>query len=147
MPGTPALASDRRLSVTGLTSCAPRSRISRDLGTYVSVHDGHPRFISKLSPPDTPPGHRLMGQFSALANDLEFLVFGQLKFFTVGLAGDDIDNFYMEREWRVPEGFAFRLDDIARVIVPRAFADPLRSAMPDYSGPITIAEEHDPGAL
>ncbi len=82
-----------------------------------------------------------MGQFSAIENDLDFLVFGQLKFFTVGLAGDDPDSFYMEREWRVPEGFACRLDDIARVIVPREFADQLRSDMPEYSGPITIAEE------
>jgi hypothetical protein len=82
-----------------------------------------------------------MGKFSALQNDLEFLVFGQLKFFTVGLAGDDPENYYMEREWRVPEGFAFRLDDIARVIVPREFADQLCSDMPDYSGPIMIAEE------
>ena len=47
----------------------------------------------------------------------------------------------MEREWRVPEGFAFRLDDIARVIVPREFVDQLRSEVSDYSGPITIAEE------
>jgi hypothetical protein len=46
----------------------------------------------------------------------------------------------MEREWRVPEGFAFRLDDIAWSS-PREFADQLRSDMPDYSGPIMIAEE------
>jgi hypothetical protein len=64
-----------------------------------------------------------MGQVSALQNDLEFLVFGQLKFFTVGLAEDDPDNFYMEREWRAPEGLAFGLDDIARIIMPREFAD------------------------
>jgi hypothetical protein len=114
---------------------------AHDLGSYVASHDGSPRFLFKRSPPDTPQGHRLMGQFSALQNDLEYLVFGQLKFFTIGLAADDLDNFYMEREWRVPEGFAFRLDDIARVIVPSEFADELRSDVPDYSGPITIAEE------
>jgi hypothetical protein len=114
---------------------------AHDLGSYTALHDGSPRFLSKLSPPGTPLGHRLMGQFSALQSDLEFLVFGQLKFFTVGLARDDPDNFYMEREWRVPEGFAFGLDDIARVIVPQEFADQLRSDMPDYSGLITIAEK------
>ncbi len=111
-----------------------------DLGKYVASHDGHPRFLYKLSPPDTPQGHRLMGQFSALENDLEFRVFGQLKFFSVGLAADDPDNFYMEREWRVPEGFAFCLDDIARIIVPGEYADRLRTDLPDYAGPITIAE-------
>jgi len=46
----------------------------------------------------------------------------------------------MEREWRVPEGFAFHRDGIARLIVPRDFADQLRSDMPDYSGPVLIAE-------
>jgi len=58
---------------------------AHDLGSYVASHEGTPRFLFKLSPPDTPRGHRLVGQFSALQNDLEFLVFGQLKFFTVGL--------------------------------------------------------------
>jgi hypothetical protein len=80
-------------------------------------------------------------QVSALQNDLEFLVFGQLKFFAVGLAEDDPDNFYMEREWRVPEGLAFGLDDIARIIMPRDFADQFRVDVSGYSGPITIAEE------
>jgi hypothetical protein len=112
-----------------------------NLGSYASSREGSPRFLSKLSPPDTPQGHRLMGQFSAIQSDIEYLVFGQLKFFNVGLADDDPDNFYMEREWRVPEGFAFRLEDIARIIVPREFADQLRSEVPAYSGPITFSEE------
>ncbi len=114
---------------------------AHDLGSYVEAQEGRPEFVSKLSQPHTPPGHRLMGQVSALQNDLEFLVFGQLKFFAVGLAEDDPDNFYMEREWRVPEGLAFGLDDIARIIMPRDFADQFRVAVPAYSGPITIAEE------
>jgi hypothetical protein len=113
---------------------------ANDLGSYAASHDGPPRFLFKHSPPDTPHGHRLMGQFSALQNDIEFLVFGQLKFFTVGLDEDDSDNFYMEREWRVPEGFAFSLEDIARVIVPQEFEDKFRSDMPGYSGEIMVAE-------
>jgi len=115
--------------------------IAHDLGSYVEPHEGRPRFLAKLSPPNTPPGHRLMGQLSALQNDLEFLVFGQLKFFTVGLAEDDPDNFYMEREWRVPEGLAFGLGDITRIIMPREFADQFRADVPEYLGRITIAEE------
>ena len=115
--------------------------IAHDLGSYVEMHEGRPQFLAKLSPPNTQPGHRLMGQLSALQNELEFLVFGQLKFFTVGLAENDPDNFYMEREWRVPEGLAFGLDNITRIIMPREFADQFRADVPEYSGPITIAEE------
>src|SRR5258708_1392135 len=39
--------------------------IAHDLGSYVAPHEGRPRFLAKLSPPNTPPGHRLMGQVSA----------------------------------------------------------------------------------
>ena len=66
---------------------------THDLGSYVEAHDGRPTFVVKRSPPDTPPGHRLMGQMSAIQSDLEFLVFGQLKFFTVGLGEDDANQF------------------------------------------------------
>jgi len=115
--------------------------IAHDLGSYVEKHEGRPQFLAKLSPPDTPPGHRLMGQVSALQNELEFQAFGQLKFFTAGLAENDPDNFYMEREWRVPEGLAFATDDIARLIMPREFVDRFRADVPQYSGPITLAEK------
>jgi hypothetical protein len=114
---------------------------AHDLSAYVEAREGRPQFLFKLSPPDTPPGHRLLGRFSTLHNDLEFLVFGHLKFFAVGLAEDDPDNFYMEREWRVPEGVAFRLKDIARVILPREFVDRFRVNLPEYSGPITVPDE------
>jgi hypothetical protein len=53
--------------------------IAHDLGSYVEVHEGRPQFPAKLSPANTPPGHRLIGQLSAMQNDLEFLVFGQLS--------------------------------------------------------------------
>ncbi len=116
-------------------------KFSQDLGCYVEANEGRPQFVSKLSPPNTPPGHRLMGQISGLQSDLEFLVFGQLKFFTVGLPEDEPDNFYMEREWRVPDGLAFRPDDIARVIMPLEFAQRFRVEVPEYSGLVTIAEK------
>ena len=58
--------------------------IAHDLASYVEMHEGRPQFLAKLSPPDTHPGHRLMGQVSALQSELEFQAFGQLKFFTAG---------------------------------------------------------------
>jgi hypothetical protein len=116
-------------------------QIDYDLQQFVEGIEGRPKFRSKLSPPNTPTGHRILGQVSALRSDLEFLVFGQLKFFTVGLPEDDPENFYMEREWRIPDGFAFRPDDIARIIVPREFAERFSAEVPEYSGVLTIAED------
>ena len=74
-----------------------------------------------------------MGQVSALQNELEFQAFGQLKFFTAGLAENDPDNFYMEREWRVPEGLAFAMNDIERLIMPREFGPSRVLGMPAFA--------------
>jgi Putative abortive phage resistance protein AbiGi, antitoxin len=115
--------------------------IHYDLAQYVEANEGRPQFVFKLSPPNTQPGHRLLGQVSALQTDLEFSVFGQLKFFTVGLPEDDPENFYMEREWRIPDSLTFHLDDIARIILPREFAERFRGEVREYSGVLTIAEE------
>ena len=112
-----------------------------ELDSYVEAREGSPQFLTKLSQPGTTAGHRLMGQFSALHSDVEYLMFGQLKFFLVGLTQDDPDNFYMEREWRVPDGLAFRESDVIRLIMPRNFADQFRAEMPAYSGQLTIAED------
>jgi len=40
-----------------------------------------------------------------------------------------------------PEGLAFGLNDIARIIMLREFVDQLRADVPEYSGKITVAEE------
>ena len=58
-----------------------------------------------------------------------------------GLAEDDPNNFYMEREWRVPEGLAFGMDEIARIIIPREFVDQFQADVPEYAGQVTVAEE------
>jgi hypothetical protein len=53
----------------------------------------------------------------------DFLPF--LKAFNPDLADDHIDNFYMEREWRLRGILSFSLNDIAEVILPEKFIERL----------------------
>lgn len=72
---------------------------------------------------------------------LEFVtlyVFGYVKYMDVGLADDDPENFYMEREWRVLDRVEFRLDDVVRVLLPESFARVFRTDFPEYFGQITF---------
>jgi hypothetical protein len=41
--------------------------IQADLREYVIREEGAPKLLFKLSSPNTPAGHRLLGRFSALA--------------------------------------------------------------------------------
>jgi hypothetical protein len=107
-------------------------RIRCDLEEYVAGIDGAPTFLSKLSPPNTCAGHRVLGRYSALQGELEELVFARTKFFTAGLPEYHNENYYMEREWRLHEGLAFRLEDVVRVILPRNYVDRFRVDVPDY---------------
>jgi hypothetical protein len=119
---------------------ADLQRFQVDLEKYVTRIDGSAPFLAKLSPPNTPEGHRLRGRFSALEAELEEFVFGRLKFFTVGLPDEDPENYYMEREWRLPDGLAFRLADVARVILPRDYCQRFREDVPDYVGGVFAVE-------
>ena len=71
---------------------------------------------------------------------LHYYVFGQVKCFDSTLAPGHRDNFYMEREWRIPGDLKFSDGDVTRVILPRDYVDRFRTAVPHYKGPITPAE-------
>jgi hypothetical protein len=62
-----------------------------------------------------------------------------IKIFDDTLPDEDPDNFYMEREWRVAGGVAFSLEDVQRIILPRAYAERLRRDVPGYFGQIQFA--------
>jgi hypothetical protein len=53
----------------------------------------------------------------------------------------DLENYYMEREWRVVGGVRFDLDDVFRVILPKEYAKRFRADLPNYSGQVTFADE------
>jgi hypothetical protein len=51
---------------------------------------------------------------------------------------DSVNNYYMEREWRVFGDVLFAVDDVARIILPAAYADRFRGEFPDYGGGLTL---------
>jgi hypothetical protein len=78
-----------------------------------------------------------------IKNISEFLLVGLVDFikcFDATKAEDDPDNYYMEREWRVPQNIQFTLADVERVIIPRYFAEAFRTDLPQYMGQIHFAE-------
>jgi hypothetical protein len=111
--------------------------VRADLEEYVTRIDGYTPFLSKLSSPKTTPeGHRLRGRFSALQGELEELIFARIKFFTEGLPKEHPNNYYMEREWRLYDGLAFRLADISRIILPQDYRRQFQEDVPDYIGEV-----------
>jgi|SRR5271166_952856 len=73
----------------------------------------------------------------------EFLAVGMFEFlkcFDSSKAEDDPDNYYMEREWRIPRNIQFKLSDVERVIIPRQFAVAFRRDLPEYVGQIHFVD-------
>lgn len=66
--------------------------------------------------------------------------FGFMKVFDSKLSEDDMNNYYMEREWRVVGNIHFHINDVERVILPREFASQFRADFPDYSGQIHFSD-------
>ena len=67
---------------------------------------------------------------------IEAFMFGFLKYFDPSLPEDHIDNYYMEREWRVAGQVAFSESDVARVIVPQDYAERARADLPHLASPV-----------
>jgi hypothetical protein len=76
----------------------------------------------------------------AVMRFLGWHVFSQLKFFDTNTADDHLDNFYMEREWRVIGTVPFSINDVHRIILPSAFARRFREEFPNYYGQLTFAD-------
>jgi hypothetical protein len=65
---------------------------------------------------------------------VEAFIFGYLKFFDPTLPSDHIENYYMEREWRVAGRVEFKLEDIESMYVPPAFLDQALQDFPALNG-------------
>jgi hypothetical protein len=65
-----------------------------------------------------------------------------VKFFDASKSDDSEENFYMEREWRTPYYVHFEINQICRIILPRAFSGRFRNDIPTYTGQITFSDEY-----
>lgn len=83
------------------------------------------------------PGHA-KGDPRKLWTLMEWHLLTHLKPFDSQLLEDDKANYYMEREWRVINGFRFQVHDVARVIIPREYARKFRDMVPEYIGQISF---------
>jgi hypothetical protein len=71
----------------------------------------------------------------------EFLfseLFPFIKFFNPDLDEGDPENYYMEREWRVVGPVKFELENVERLLVPRALRTRLYQDFPDFRGQISF---------
>jgi hypothetical protein len=78
--------------------------------------------------------------FKGFCQFVFFHLLGFVKAFDSRLPEEDVNNYYMEREWRVLGNVQFALADIERVIFPRAYAERFRRDIPDYMGQIQFAD-------
>lgn len=67
-----------------------------------------------------------------------FLCF--LKFWDYSRNDIDIENFDMEREWRIYGGLKFNLDNVQRIIIPSKFSRILRNDFPEYSNELVFSD-------
>lgn len=71
---------------------------------------------------------------------LDRFLLSHLKFFDPLTSDSDMQNYYMEREWRISRDVSFRLPDVRRVILPESYSRRFRHDFPSYDGEITFAE-------
>jgi hypothetical protein len=77
-------------------------------------------------------------KLNELKTFLEIYVFSFLKDFKDGTVDEDLENFYMEREWRVFGDVHFEPNDVYRIILPPSYGKRLRDDLPQYFGQVTF---------
>ena len=66
---------------------------------------------------------------------------GYLKFYDDEKPDEALENYYMEREWRMFDNLEFKLTDIYRVILPESYASRFRHDFPCFERQLTFAPE------
>ena len=72
---------------------------------------------------------------------LDFHLLSFIKFFDPAREDRDVDNFYMEREWRVYGNVDFQLSDISTITIPGSYVERLKADVPDYRGRVARSED------
>jgi hypothetical protein len=69
---------------------------------------------------------------------IEALIFGHMKFFDPSLPPDHINNYYMEREWRVAGKVRFQQANVQHLFVSPEFADQARCDFPELADRVAV---------
>ena len=110
--------------------------------TLADHYDAAEELLSRLviRPPVDPSAKPLGPLDPAAAEFLTNHLFPLMKFFDAELADEHPENYYMEREWRVVGPVRFRVQDIERLLLPRAFSTRLRTDVPSFSGQLSLTD-------
>ena len=81
-----------------------------------------------------------MQHYFGLAEFIERHIFCYMKCFDASLPDDHLNNFYMEREWRIIGNVSFQMSDVTRLFMPRRFAASFRDRFPEYNGELYFSE-------
>jgi hypothetical protein len=108
------------------------------VGFYIHQFDEiEQRILEDNGSSGAPDELHAIGELQRLFN---FHILSHIKFFDHNLPDDHPENFYFEREWRLLGNLNFNLDDVTRVILPKAFARDFRRDQPEYYGQITFSD-------
>lgn len=125
-----------------VVSVPKRNSLEASRTTLADHFDEAEQLLSSLvvRPPHDPfakdPGPLNSVAAEFLTNDL----FPFMKFFDAELGDEHPDNYYMEREWRVVGPVHFRIRDIERLLLPRAFSQRIRADVPSFSGQLSLTD-------
>ena len=79
-------------------------------------------------------------EVQCISNCLKYHLISFVKTYEEGMDDNNVKNYYMEREWRVPGHVKFDLGDVCRIILPESCAKQFRLDFPCYNGQLTFAE-------
>jgi hypothetical protein len=68
-------------------------------------------------------------------------IYGYIKFFDHTLEDNNLENYYFEREWRIPGSFHFKSEDVQRILLPKTYVKRLREDLPEYYSQITFTNQ------
>jgi hypothetical protein len=102
----------------------------------------HSALVTELAcTPATAANANQRQRLTELSTFVGLALMAQVKFFDDGLALNDADNYYMEREWRLIGRFLFAREDLTHIVAPRSYASRLRADFPDLRRLVHVVDD------
>lgn len=77
----------------------------------------------------------------SISRVFDYHIFSYSKVFKHNKDEDDLDNYYMEREWRIVGSLEFEINNVKRIILPVGYAQKFYEKFPGYEGHMSTVEE------